>query len=68
MALWLRVLAAFEEDTGLVLSTQMIANKHCNSSSKGSNVLFWPLSALDKHLVHRYNIGITLTYKNKFLK
>lgn len=56
MALWLRVLVAFEEDTGLVLSTQMIAHNHCNSSSKGSGVLFWPLSAPDMHLVHRYNI------------
>lgn len=56
MALWLRALTAFEEDIRLLLSTQMIAHKHYNSSSKESNVLFWLLSAPDMHLVHRYNI------------
>ena len=41
-AQWLRALAALAEDLGSILSTHLVA-QNCNSSSKGSGTLFWPL-------------------------
>lgn len=58
-AQWSRALAALSKDLHLVPSTQMI-----NSSSRGSNTLFWPLGThgYTEHIcrqnTHTYNINI----------
>jgi hypothetical protein len=49
MAQWLRALACrhnVTEGLGSVLSTHTVAHKHLESSSRGSDILFWPPWAL----------------------
>ena len=49
-----RVLTALPEDLGLIPSTHMVANNVYNFSSRGSDVIFWPLRAPGMHVVLRY--------------
>jgi hypothetical protein len=53
MAGWLRALVAFLEDVGSILCTLLWLTTICNSSSKGSDALFWSLQAL-----HAYGANI----------
>lgn len=59
MVQWLRTLAALVEDLDLVLRT------HWNSSSQGSDTLFWPSGT---HIVHMYTYRQTLKHEIKILK
>lgn len=49
-----RSLATFPENPGSVLSTDMVANNHCNFSSRGSDALLWLPQAPSAHVVHRH--------------
>ena len=54
MAQWLRTLAAFPEDPGLILNTTWQFTTICNSNPKGSNTLFWPPQVPEKHMMQTY--------------
>ena len=54
MSQWLRSLAALSEDHGSIPSAHIEAIIVCNSSSRGSNTMFWHLQAPATHVVHRY--------------
>ena len=51
---WLRALAANTEDLGSVVSTHVVVYSH-NSSSRGSNALFWPPQARRQNADNKYN-------------
>ena len=61
-----RVLTALPEDLGLIHSTHRVANNVYNFSSRGSDVIFWPLRAPGMHAVYRRTCSQnTLTHKLK---
>jgi hypothetical protein len=47
----LRALAALSEDLGSRSSTHMAVHTVCNSSSRGSDALFWPPQEPGTHIV-----------------
>lgn len=49
MTQWLRALAPLEEVLGSVPSTPMVLTTFLHSSSKASDVLFWPIQVPDIH-------------------
>lgn len=54
MAQLLRTLAALAEFSSLFPSTHMAANNVHNSSSRGTDTLFWPLLALHNMYTFTY--------------
>ena len=54
MAQTLREMAALEEDQGLSTASTWRLTTTCNSSSSGSNALFWPVLSLYVCGAHTY--------------
>lgn len=71
MAQWFKALAVLSEEPHSSLGTHMVTwelTTDCSSSSRCSDILFWPPQAAGTYVVHihtlRYNIN-THTNKNK---
>lgn len=52
MAQWLKILATLSEDLGLISSKYGWLTIVCNSTSRGCDILFWPLRAPGMNMVH----------------
>lgn len=63
MALWLRALAALQEDPFLITSTHKAAHNVHYSSLRGSDTLFWQAPGI--HMEHRHTCSKTPLPKNK---
>lgn len=64
MAQKLRALPDLLEDPGSHLSTHVVLTVACDSSSRGSDTLFWSSQALGTHVVHKQTCTLkTYAYK-----
>lgn len=48
----MKALVVLAEDLSHIFSTYMEAYVHCNPSSRGCDIFFWPLQAPDRYMIH----------------